>query len=354
MAFMTIKSNWQDIEKVELASSGPRIRRKKTILSKSVLKTCKAYWQAYRSAKSSDADSLTLLAEKMVAKARKSATTSGDQNLAINKPYFDKLNVIVPGLSEKQQQQIREQATATTSRKRLLHAAMMRHPNWLPNVTIIGNPQVETATSSTRPAIYWVDNTIFAELFARIGLHKAGVNAMHYSDYVHEQGHTWLSSKLLQRPIFQLEQRFTDQRILSTPRRHFASMRSFAHAMRNKKPILSMNNAFLGRRHACSPIGNDMHLIQATAPLNMARRYNALVVPVTAIEVEPFRHYTVEFHSPLTIDTHLGRDDDIRRMAFLSAQRQLQAIPGNPEQWLCFVGDQISSPDAGKLHRRGM
>jgi hypothetical protein len=46
--------------------------------------------------------------------------------------------------------------------------------------------------------------------------------------------------------------------------------------MRGNGAIFNMNNAYLGRRHTCSAIGPDTWLIQATAPLNMARRYNAL------------------------------------------------------------------------------
>jgi hypothetical protein len=115
-----------------------------------------------------------------------------------------------------------------------------------------------------------------------------------------------------------------------------------------------MNNAYLGRRHACVPLGPDTWLIQATAPLNMARRYNALIVPVTAVELEPLSTYQVEFNEPLEADLSLNKDEDIARMAALSATRQLNSMKQFPAQWLCWSSIATGSTRGRPHFRPGM
>ncbi len=86
----------------------------------------------------------------------------------------------------------------------------------------------------------------------------------------------------------------------------------------------------------------------------MTRYYNAAVVPLTVLETTPFEKFSVQFHQPFEADLNLSREDDIRRMALLSTQRQMSAIKENPEQWLCWTTGQFAQPVDGKLHRPAM
>ena len=338
-------------DSVELVSSPPRRAQRFFFWSKRIRKISLAFARHYSGLRQPDPDIMLELLHREIERsafAKNPATTKRDD-------YFRKLRLILPAVSDDEARAINLVAKHNSIRKCLLQTAMIKFDNWMPQIDIIGNTQTETVASGQRPVIYWIDNTIFAELIGRAGLCQAGIKALHYSANVHEHGGTWLGRALLQKPIFRLEQRFVDARILSTPQTHFSSVRAFAKALHGNKAVFNMNNAYLGRRHACTPLGDDLFLVQATAPMNMARRHNALLVPVTALEVEPFKHYQVQFHEPLEPDRNLSHDDDdIRRMAYLSTQRQLRSIREAPDQWLCFVGDQIAAPEGERIDRYGM
>lgn len=347
---MRADNNWDAIAGVVLASSGPRVKRKKVLVTQKALKTCVDYFRTWMATGSSDLQNLMKVQHEVELKRYRTAQTAS----ASRQKYFTKMKAVLPGMSDQDRELVRQTSQSHSVRKRILQTTMMRNPDWSPLVEVSGNTQRDIANIAARPVIYWIDNTIYAELIARIALHQSRIKAMHYSDHVHENGGIWLARKLVQKPVFRLEQRFLDQRILSRPNTHFASMRLFAQAMRTNKAMLSMNNAFLGRRHTCTPISNELHFVQATAPLNMARKYNALIVPVTAVETRAFEHYWVHFHDPLEADMSLTRDDDLRRMAQLSTARQLPLIRNDPDQWLCFLGDQIDVPHNGRIKRYGM
>jgi hypothetical protein len=86
-----------------------------------------------------------------------------------------------------------EQAAAATRRRRQLQTWMHVHPGWMPAIELKGEAHADIANARERPVIYWIDNTVFAELVARAGLHQAGIRAHHYSDWVHEYGQSLLS-----------------------------------------------------------------------------------------------------------------------------------------------------------------
>jgi hypothetical protein len=342
--------NWQPVSNVQLVSTPPRREQRFFFWSKHTRRICREFSRHYLGLRKPDPDLVLELLEREVARtqrAKKPDTSKREE-------YFRKLHLLLPGLSRAECEAITQQAKATSFRKRILQTAAHKFALWRPQIDITGASHVNFTTSASKPTIYWIDNTIFAELIGRMAFHQMGIDALHYSDWVDEHGGTWLGRTFLQKPIFKLEQKFIGPRIISTPASHFSSMHAFANAMRNGKSVFSMNNAFLGRRHSCTPLGEDLFLVQATAPMNMAYRYNARLVPVTVIETTPFRRYEVAFHEPLNTSPNLSRDDNIRLMSYLSAQRQIQSIRQTPEQWLCFLGDQIGAPRDGKISRYGM
>lgn len=347
---MHVDHNWKSIGSVILATSGPRVKRKKVLVNKGALKTCTDYFRKWMDTGSCDLESL-LVAQRNAERRKKAATDSASSS---REKYVSKVQALLPDLTDVECDCIRQSSISHVTRKQIMQTAMIRNADWKPHIEVLGNTQRDIVEAGSRPVIYWIDNTIHAELQARIAIFQRNIKAMHYSDHVHEKGGIWLARKLVQRPIFKLEQRFMSERILSRPHTHFNSMRRFAQAMRGNKAVFSMNNAFLGRRHTCTPISDELCFIQATAPLNMARKYNALIVPVTALEAKPFEHYTVQFHEPLEADMSLSRDDDFRRMAYLSTARQLKLIKNHPDQYLCFVGDQLDMPENGRIKRYGM
>jgi lauroyl/myristoyl acyltransferase len=343
----------RSIGNVRFAVCGPRIRRKWLFWSAGGRKVIREFASLYRQARTSPAD-----VEPAVAFADAEAPPANPAPTSLDSEagrHFRTTTRAVLGFNDDETiARLRQQAAAATRRRRQLQTWMHVHPGWMPAIELKGEAHAAIANARERPVIYWVDNTVFAELVARAGLHQAGIRAHHYSDWVHEYGQSLLSRTILQRRIFQLEQRFMDERIVSHPHTHFRSMRKFATLMRGNGAIFHMNNAYLGRRHACVPLGPDTWLIQATAPLNMARRYNALIVPVTAVELEPLSTYQVEFNEPLEADLSLNKDEDIARMAALSATRQLNSMKQFPAQWLCWSSSQLAAPEAGRIYRPGM
>jgi len=251
-------------------------------------------------------------------------------------------------------QVLRARAINSYFRDRQLKAVMTRYPNWLPEVDIAGTAKHSRLHDAKRPVVYWTDNTVFAPLIGRLALHQLGIAATQFSDHVHGDGHTWLGKFTVQRMNFALENRYTAARIVSGPATHFDAARKLARSARTGKPVFMNNNAFIGRRFACTRLDENLCFVQATAPLTMTRLYNAAVVPLTVLETTPFERFSVQFHEPLEADLALPREDDIRRLALLSTQRQMSAISENPEQWLCWTSGQFAQPLDGQLHRPAM
>lgn len=251
-------------------------------------------------------------------------------------------------------QVVRAKAINCHVRERQLRAVMMRYPYWRPEVEISEAAPHTRLQSDKRPIVYWTDNTVFAALVGRMALHQLGVRSTQFSDHVHGEGHTWLGKLTAQRMNFALENRYTASRIVSGPSTHFSATRKLARSARTDTAIFIDNNAFIGRRFACSRLNEHLCFVQATAPLTMTRRYNAAVVPLTVLETIPFEKFSVQFHEPFEADLTLSREDDIRRMALLSTQRQMSEIRKNPEQWLCWTSGQFAQPAEGKLHRAAM
>lgn len=239
-------------------------------------------------------------------------------------------------------------------RDRQLKAVMSRYPSWRPEVEISGTIPHTATQSGKRPIVYWTDNTVFAPLIGRLAVHQLGVRATQFSDHVHGDGHTWLGKLTLQRLNFALENRYTASRLVSGPSTHFNAMRRLAGSARTDAAFFMNNNAFIGRRFACTRLDDQLCFVQATAPLTMTRHYNAVIIPLTVLETTPFEKFSVQFHQPLQADLSLSKDDDIRRMALLSTQRQMSAIKESPEQWLCWTSGQFAQPADGKLHRPAM
>ncbi|WP_108880646.1 hypothetical protein [Anderseniella sp. Alg231-50] len=251
-------------------------------------------------------------------------------------------------------QAVRARAINCYARDRQLKAVMMRYPRWKPEVEVTGAVPHAVLQAEKRPIVYWADNTVFAEFLGRMALHQLGVRSTQFSDHVHGDGHTWLGKLTAQRMNFALENRYTASRIVSGPTTHFNAIRKLAKSARTHTALFMTNNAFIGRRFACTRLDDQLCFVQATAPLTMTRTYNAAVVPLTVLETEPFQRFSVRFHKPLEADMNLSRDDDIRRMALLSTQRQMSEIRENPEQWLCWTSGQFAQPADGKIHRAAM
>ena len=281
------------------------------------------------------------------------SVATGDISSAA-RTYLDLVASIVPGLAPDELLAMRARAINCYYRDRALAALMTRYPDWTPEIRMTGDIPGPRTDPDTRPIVFWADNTVFAPLIGRMAIHRAGFITTQFSDHVHGDSHTWLGKLTLQRMVFALENRYTAARIISGPATHTSAMRQLAQAARKGTPFFMNNNAFIGRRFACTRLNDQMSFIQSTAPMAMARHYDAQIVPVTVLETRPFEEFSAHFHPPLKADRSLARDDDIKQMAMLSTQRQLAEIRRSPEQWLCWTGGQLAQPCNGKLHRPAM
>ena len=261
--------------------------------------------------------------------------------------------LVLGEMSDDEVFELRRSAALRYARYWQLMALLTRYRSWTPRIDLGGTLPVEYA-SHDGPVIYWTDNTVFAPIIGRMALHIAGVKAYQFSDHVHGDGHTLLGKAGLQRLVFALENRYCGPRIVSGPRSHYQASAQLAAMARNRAALFLNNNAFIGRRFACTRIGNGASLVQSAAPLNMARRYNALVVPVSVVEVEPFSHFNVHFDEPLRSDAGLGKDEDISRMAAVSSTRTLRSMRQHPDQWLAWTGGQVVANADTKFVRKAM
>lgn len=267
--------------------------------------------------------------------------------------FADLAGLVLGGLEDDAVFQLRRSAAQCYARYWQMMALMTRYRSWAPHIELHGNLP-ESLASHDGPVIYWMDNTVFAPIIGRMALHMAGLKPFQYSDHVHGDGHTWLGKIGVQRMVFGVENRYCGPRIISGPRSHHAAAMQMAALARNNGSLYLNNNAFIGRRFACTRIGNGACLVQSAAPLNMARRYNALVVPVSVFEHSPFEHFSVHFHEPLRSDASLDKDLDIARMAAVSATRMLRSIRRHPAQWLAWTGGQIVRDAETRFIRKAM
>ncbi len=268
--------------------------------------------------------------------------------------FFALLAVIAPELSQTELAMIRTDAINCYARDRHFKALLLRYPNWRPEFEVKGDVPNTGTQFENQPNIFWTDNTVFAPIVGRMALHHIGIRSTQFSDHVHGDGYTLLGKLTLQRTIFALENRYTASRIISGPTTHLAAMRKLAKLAKTGASIFMNNNAFIGRRFACTRLNEELSFVQATAPLTMTRVYNAIIVPMTVLEVIPFQRFSIEFHEPIRADHSLCKDDDLKRMAMLSVRRQLASIREHPEQWLCWTSGQLAQPTNGKLHRPAM
>jgi hypothetical protein len=145
-----------------------------------------------------------------------------------------------------------------------------------------------------------------------------------------------------------------DERIVSHPHTHFRSMRKFATLMRGNGAIFHMNNAYLGRRHTCVPPWPGHLADTGDSAAQHGETVQCTDCSRNRVELEPLSTYQVEFNEPLEADLSLNKDEDIARMAALSATRQLNSMKQFPAQWLCWSSSQLAAPEAGRIHRPGM
>lgn len=281
-------------------------------------------------------------------------SASANHTSSAARKYMELAASIAPELEQVELLELRAKAINCYTRDRQLKALMLRHPHWRPEIEVIGDMPIPSMQNQKRPIVFWTDNTVFGPLIGRMAVHQIGFRPTQFSDHAHGDGYTWLGKFTLQRMIFALEKRYTASRIVSGPTTHYRAMRKLAEVAKNGTPIFMNNNAFIGQRFSCTKLNDQVSFVQATAPMVMARYYDAEIVPLTVLETKPFEKYSVQFHRPLKANMSLSRDDDIKRMALLSTQRQLSEIRKNPEQWLCWTSGQFAQPIDGKLDRPAM
>lgn len=268
--------------------------------------------------------------------------------------YRDLCNLLLVDPASIDPMELRTETINCYRRQFELSAVMLRNRNWTPDVKLRGSIPKPLPNGTSAPAIYWKDPTTYHGNIGRLGLWLAGVNAHDFSDYVHGYGATMLGQLLLQRMILAVENRYIASRSWSGPRTHFSAMRTFTQHIAHEEPIVIHNNAYIGRRFACVPISPDIYFVQATAPINIAYRYEIPIIPYTTLEQVPFESYSVRFHEALNIQRGQPLEANIKSIALASARRLIQDVGNNPTQWMIFSGDQIDTPVNRRLHRNGM
>src|SRR5258706_4619607 len=210
--------------------------------------------------------------------------------------------------------------------------ALRRRGGWNPSIVLRGREGLEAARAKGRGTILWFDAFAQAAIIGKRAFADSGYPLWHLSALGHGILNAPLAERFLNPRVIEVELRYLLGRIVLDPASTVAATRKIVEILDGNAIISITNNAYIGKTIHI-PFGKGMVLPLARTPLNLAASRGAAVLPVSVIEIEPFRRYEVAVGPDLASQASAGVPTPIEAMASAYAGYLLPLVRANPGQW---------------------
>jgi lauroyl/myristoyl acyltransferase len=211
-------------------------------------------------------------------------------------------------------------------------AALRRRGGWDPSIVLIGRERLEAALTQGRGAMLWLDAFAHSAIIGKRAIAEAGFRPWHLSAKGHGILNTPLADRLLNPRVIEVELRYLAGRIVFDPATTVIATRRIVEILDANGVVSITNNAYIGKT-IFVPFGAGMKLRLARTPFNLAARRGVALLPVSVIEIEPFKRYEVRVGPDLATSAMTGPVDPIQAMAMAYAGYLLPLVRAHPAQW---------------------
>ena len=217
-------------------------------------------------------------------------------------------------------------------RRRLYIAATCRRQGWSPSIELIGRERLDQARARGRGAILWFDNFAHFAVIGKRAFGEAGYPLWHLGSHLHGFSMTRYATRFLNPRQIAVEGRYLAGRIMFDNRTLVTATRRVVEILAGNGTMAITNNANLGKS-ARFPFGKAARLPIATTPLRLAAGRGVPLLPVSVIEVEPFRRYRVAIGPEIAPPAGAPEGEAIAAMAAAYIDYLLPLVRAHPDQW---------------------
>jgi lauroyl/myristoyl acyltransferase len=217
-------------------------------------------------------------------------------------------------------------------RRRLYIAATCRRQGWSPSIELIGRERLDQARARGRGAILWFDNFAHFAVIGKRAFGEAGYPLWHLGSHLHGFSMTRYATRFLNPRQIAVEGRYLAGRIMFDNRTLVTATRRVIEILAGNGTMAITNNANLGKS-ARFPFGKAARLPIATTPLRLAAGRGVPLLPVSVIEVEPFRRYRVAIGPEIAPPAGAPEGEAIAAMAAAYIDYLLPLVRAHPDQW---------------------
>jgi len=234
-------------------------------------------------------------------------------------------------------------------RRRLYIAATCRRQGWSPSIELIGREKLDQARARGRGAILWFDNFAHFAVIGKRAFGEAGYPLWHLGSYLHGFSMTRYAIRFLNPRQIAVEGRYLAGRIMFDNRTLVAATRRVVEILAGNGVMAITNNANYGKS-VRFPFGEKARLPIATTPLRLAAGRGVPLLPVSVIEVEPFRRYRVSIGPEITAPADVPEGEAIAAMAAAYIDYLLPLLRAHPDQWAGWgaLGNALAATAARK------
>jgi lauroyl/myristoyl acyltransferase len=232
-------------------------------------------------------------------------------------------------------------------RRRLYIAATCRRQGWTPSIELTGRERLDRAHAGGRGAILWFDNFAHFAVIGKRAFAESGYPLWHLGSHLHGFSATRYATRFLNPRQIAVEGRYLAGRIMFDNRTLITATRRVVEILAGNGLMAITNNANLGKS-ARFPFGEAARLSIATTPLRLAAGRGVPLLPVSVIEVEPFRRYRVAIGPEIAAPAGMAEREAIAAMAAAYIDYLLPIVRAHPDQWGGWgpLGNAIAAPQA--------
>jgi lauroyl/myristoyl acyltransferase len=232
-------------------------------------------------------------------------------------------------MAESQVRAFFDRDTSEEQRAALYFAAFRRRQGFSPAIRVTGIGTLKRAAARGRGVMLWFDDFALSSIVGKRAIAEAGYDMWYLSGYAHGFSYTRFASRFLNWRIIDLESRYVAGRIVFDEGTAAIATRRIVEILDRNGVVGIANNAVMGKTITV-PLARDAQLTLARAPLSIAARRGAALIPVAVIEVEPFVAFEVRI-GPEIIAHDSG--DRVSAMARSYARYLLPLARARPDLW---------------------
>jgi len=199
-----------------------------------------------------------------------------------------------------------------------------------PEIEIEGIEHLAEALGRGRGAVLWVDYFAFANLLAKIAMHRAGHPLHHLSHPRHGYSETRFGMRWLNPVTARIENRYLAERVTLSPSSAARALRTLQIRLEAGLPV-SFSARPTGSQVVETPFLDGLLPLASGAPA-LAHSAGSALLPLSVVRTAPGR-YRATIEPPLPLDAEAPRKQAVPTAAHAYAKRLEPVVLRYPEQW---------------------